>query len=421
MKDEKIKYVKKKSKTIKEKFKEKFKEGKILPVTVQDLDITEDDIWENLINFDYSELIKLEDKTTGSENYLYKNENQYIKYYPLYLKDYSQYYNYISFTEHFGNLDKLMLKVIRKKKGQKDISPYDGWFTEKTLNYILNNFTSKDLNNILNKNMSEELKIKMIDLHFNKNIYGSHYVSHFDPMIIPAIFTFLKSENIITKEFNKLKVLDPSSGWGDRMTSCAILGIKKYYGFDPNWDLIESYYQLKKFLREKTKIKFENATEFITADLPYEESNFKDDIFDIVITSPPFFNLEVYKNDKTQSYIKYNKYGTWFNKWFKNFIIISIRFVKLNGLFIVHVNNVRDMKIHNDMIKYIKELQNVEILFTILYERGKNLDPIPITVMKKVGKKKLILEHTAKKFVPKQQRLKEEEQQRLIEEEELEE
>ena len=49
--------------------------------------------------------------------------------------------------------------------------------------------------------------------------------------------------------------------------------------------------------------------------------NLKEKDFDLVFTSPPFFKLESYTNNKKQS----NKNYSTLKEWFENFLIISVK------------------------------------------------------------------------------------------------
>ena len=48
---------------------------------------------------------------------------------------------------------------------------------------------------------------------------------------------------------------------------------------------------------------------------PFEKANIYEDKFDLVFTSPPYYKLEIYNNDKKQSVFKMNDENSWLNKF----------------------------------------------------------------------------------------------------------
>lgn len=80
-------------------------------------------------------------------------------------------------------------------------------------------------------------------------------------------------------------VLDPTAGWGGRMLGAWALGIS-YTGFDINENLIPAYEGMVNLIDGKCDLtmRFENSL----------EADFSEIDYDCVLTSPPYYNLEVY-------------------------------------------------------------------------------------------------------------------------------
>ena len=109
-------------------------------------------------------------------------------------------------------------------------------------------------------------------------------------------------------------VLDPTAGWGCRMTGAASLDISNYIGIDINPDLREPLTEMAKelgHLGSQTNIKllFQDAATVDYTQLKY----------DCVFTSPPYFNTELYVGTRkrtTREWLAW--YQSLFSKIFEN-------------------------------------------------------------------------------------------------------
>ena len=129
--------------------------------------------------------------------------------------------------------------------------------------------------------------------------------------------------------YNKFKphtVLDPTMGWGGRLVGACALNSsssseknpsgypKKYIGIDINKNLEKPYIEMKDKLKElgtKTEIQlmFKDALKVDYSKLKY----------DMVFTSPPYYNIEIYKGTIRQSKEEWdeNFYKPLFEKTYK--------------------------------------------------------------------------------------------------------
>lgn len=98
----------------------------------------------------------------------------------------------------------------------------------------------------------------------------------------------------IMKQFGSKRVLDPSAGWGDRALGAAAASVEYYLGFDVNSNLQRPYSELSEFLKRRGHDVELVLQDFLTTELPPCS-------FDTVLTSPPYFDLEVYSDDEAQS------------------------------------------------------------------------------------------------------------------------
>lgn len=90
----------------------------------------------------------------------------------------------------------------------------------------------------------------------------------------------------IIRTFGLRRPIDPSAGWGDRVVAAAAAGIS-YVGCDPNEKLADGYREIIKRFAPKNRRYSITTSRFEDFEIP----SFP---FDSVITSPPYWNYEVY-------------------------------------------------------------------------------------------------------------------------------
>ncbi len=102
-------------------------------------------------------------------------------------------------------------------------------------------------------------------------------------------------------------LFDPCAGWGGRMLGAAAAGWD-YYSCDPNKETFDNLQRLIRFIQPKTVTSIQN--------MPVEDFDLNSiKHVDIVLTSPPYFNLEVYNHTPEQSYYKHSTYAEWRDAW----------------------------------------------------------------------------------------------------------
>ena len=116
-------------------------------------------------------------------------------------------------------------------------------------------------------------------------------------------------------------LFDPCAGWGGRMLGTVAAGWN-YTACEPNKDTYNNLQKLIAFLDIDDRVEIYN--------MPVEEHKYKDEA-DIVLTSPPYFNLEVYDSNISQSYYRFFEYNTWKERWFIPLLEESIQNLSENG------------------------------------------------------------------------------------------
>ena len=113
-------------------------------------------------------------------------------------------------------------------------------------------------------------------------------------------------------------VFDPCIGWGGRMVGTTCIGNSHYTGCEP---CVNTFNGLNNII---TDLELESQTLIINK--PVEEvldNELKDKRFDCCLTSPPYYDLEIYSDEDTQSINKFPTYKLWLD----NFIDPIIKYV----------------------------------------------------------------------------------------------
>lgn len=162
-------------------------------------------------------------------------------------------------------------------------------------------------------------------------IRGLTYVpGQFNPAVASAIM----------REFEARRVLDPCSGWGDRLAAAlASPCVKEYVGVDPNSMLVAGYVaQIRRYGGSKTCFMIRKAFEDTFA--------LKRNWFDLVFTSPPYFNAEYYSDDPEQSLHRYPHLEQWVARFLKPMLTKAVDSARPGGAIVINIANlVRGKKV----------------------------------------------------------------------------
>ena len=155
-----------------------------------------------------------------------------------------------------------------------------------------------------------------------------YIASQFRPATAKAIYDHFKAES----------VLDFSMGWGDRLVGAhASNSVKRYVGFDPNVNLHNGYLnQIQAYNELNSKDIFFN----LYAACAEDESVVLNEQFDLIFTSPPYFDKEKYDQSLNQSYIKYKKIDSWLNDFLYKTIELRSRNLKFGGHLVINISDI---------------------------------------------------------------------------------
>lgn len=141
-------------------------------------------------------------------------------------------------------------------------------------------------------------------------------------------------------------VLDPCSGWGGRFTGFWFSErAARYVGIDPNPRLPERYGAMEEWLRHNCPTTKPKTVRFVSAGAETKDAfkHLSGEQFDLVFTSPPYFDVEIYNvEDGAQSC---NAYGESYETWREKFLFAMMRtcasVLRHKGYMVLNVANTR--------------------------------------------------------------------------------
>ena len=178
------------------------------------------------------------------------------------------------------------------------------------------------------------LKMPKITKNILRTMIGlrKYICSQFKPNVAKIIYDMFESENI----------LDFSAGWGDRLAGFyASEHGKHYVGIDPRKENHSIYKEQSEFYDKHLGFfEHDRKSEFYCS--PAEDFDFTqyEDYFDLVFTSPPYFSVERYSYDDTQSWVRYKDIDDW-NKDFLQTTLGNLwGSIKSGGYLLVNISDV---------------------------------------------------------------------------------
>ena len=243
--------------------------------------------------------------------------------------DQNQHYNFVVKPDDYQRMDVVVdifqepVRIKCQRKDQVDGSPWQRWHDIK--------FNQQLVNKVLNKQqgLTPELLREQLYLEAKE-------CTQFKPTVVIQVI----------KLFNASKMLDFSAGWGDRLIGAISANLQVYQAYDPNINLKPGHDQIiQRYASTEQKDNFKIYYE------PFETATLADNYtYDLIFTSPPFFDFEKYSSLDTQSSARYAN----INKWLTNFLLASITNawtkLEVNGHCVIHITDVYTTKVVEAMI-----------------------------------------------------------------------
>jgi len=130
----------------------------------------------------------------------------------------------------------------------------------------------------------------------------------------------------VLHKYSPCRVLDMTAGFGNRMVSCSAFGVEKYIGIDINTNLEQPLQNLQKFLCSHSNTKIDVIIQdCLTVDYSLI-------FYDMVFTSLPYYNIEIYGNKK-----QFDTKKEWNEQFYKPIIERTYKHLQIGGIYALNV------------------------------------------------------------------------------------
>ncbi len=180
------------------------------------------------------------------------------------------------------------------------------------------------------------------------------YAVNFPPLT--ARYLYERFTKHIPKN-SQVYIYDPSMGWGGRLVGALSSTLDRnvcYVGTDPNTDHnishgVTKYHQIGEFFNKNVRISgslfgrhhkfdiFQDGSEVISENPKFQKYKGK---LDLVFTSPPYFNKEVYSDDEEQSCHKFENYEAWRDGFLKPTLATCVEYLKHDRYLLWNIANI---------------------------------------------------------------------------------
>ena len=153
---------------------------------------------------------------------------------------------------------------------------------------------------------------------------GVQGVSNFRPTAAACIYDKFAKGSV---------VWDMSMGWGGRMLGAIASGVKMYIGTEPSSETFDGL----------TRLAIDFGAPISTQLYRLGSEDFKPDrnSLDLCFTSPPYFDLEKYSDEPSQSYVKFDNKEAWVEGFLKKTFKNCYYGLKRGGYMVINIADVK--------------------------------------------------------------------------------
>nr|QQV29619.1 hypothetical protein K-LCC10_0364 [Kaumoebavirus] len=148
------------------------------------------------------------------------------------------------------------------------------------------------------------------------------------------------------KKFNAKRLLDISAGRGVRLFAALVSQLEYYTACDPDLGLIPIHNSIVEAVKESKLDRVGSAhTKVQICYQPFEDMELEAlecREYDLVFTSPPYFNLEIYSEAETQSVSRYSEVDSWLNGFLFPAIRKAWSLLVSGGTMAININDIND-------------------------------------------------------------------------------
>jgi len=228
----------------------------------------------------------------------------------------------------------------RSRPGHKLLDHYMPHF------YDVKNYKGKSVRGMFTQKALEKALITNVSMH------STPYKSEIRRMITmtAGLGSVTKYRTVTAKAiiqyYKATRVLDPCTGWGGRMLGCLAAGEECYYvGCEPDPNTAKG---LRNILADAAALPASVCSRGKIIEQPFESATTMAELakmekFDMILTSPPYFNLELYTAGD-QSTKVYPTWEEWTEHWLKPVIVTCLSRLKDGGVSCWSVKNFKSDK-----------------------------------------------------------------------------
>ena len=241
-------------------------------------------------------------------------------------------YLYINTQSSDYDIDKVIdcftgLQRMKCKREGRDLSPFTAWNNQDYMKFVIERYMD-DKENLTSFNLRESF-YKLNSVFPEK--YRNMECNFFKATLAASVY------DLFLRNKPHKRVLDISAGWGDRLLAALSKNLESYLAYDPNTALQSGYKDMiDEFIPDE---KEKEHYQVVGAPFETAESNLRGKTFDLIFTSPPYFDLEVFTTEGEQSIISHSS----FDKWMVHFLFQSLYLawdtLAADGNMVIHIDD----------------------------------------------------------------------------------
>lgn len=241
-------------------------------------------------------------------------------------------YLYINTQSSDYDLDKLVdcftgLQRMKCKREGRDLSPFAAWNNKEYMRFVIERYMDEK-ENLTSFNLRESF-YKLNSVLPEK--YRNMECNFFKATLAASVY------DLFLRNKPHKRVLDISAGWGDRLLAALSKNLETYLAYDPNTALQSGYKEMiDEFIPDDAE---KEHYQVIGAPFETAETNLRGKTFDLIFTSPPYFDLEVFTTEGEQSIISHST----FDKWMVHFLFQSLYLawdtLAADGNMVIHIDD----------------------------------------------------------------------------------
>ena len=168
---------------------------------------------------------------------------------------------------------------------------------------------------------------------------GVQGVSNFRPTAAAAIYDAFAKNGV---------VWDMSMGWGGRMLGAIASGVEMYIGTEPSSETFDGL----------TRLAIDFDAPISTQLYRMGSEDFKPDrkSLDLCFASPPYFDLEKYSEEDTQSYVKFDGKDAWIEGFLRQTFENCHYGLKDDGIMLINIANIKGNELETDMVRMAEQV-----------------------------------------------------------------